>query len=186
MEMNLNNLKAEYSKSLITDAFYSLIEKKPIQEISITQIAEKAGVSRMAFYRNFKSKEDVVFTYCDRIRREFFRDISALKDTPDLYFLLNRMFAIRESHRDACVPVYRDSFLYYAFNRSCDFALSEGCFFSQLSYTRERVVRGAMYYLLVESLEGNNKFNKEEAIGILMELILGREKAKEHIDRSLL
>lgn len=187
MKQNLNDsLKAETSKTLIMDAFYSLIKKTPIQEISITQIAEAAGVSRMAFYRNFESKEDVAFAYSDRIRKDFYKKISAMPERPDLLFMLNSMFSIREAEWEACMPVYRDSLLFTAFNRSWDQVLAETLYITHLSYTRERIVRGGMYAILIDWIEGKNKFDKAEAIDVLMELIVGREKTKELKERSLL
>ncbi len=44
----------------ITDALLLLMRKKDYKDISITEICEKAGVTRMSFYRNFESKEDIL------------------------------------------------------------------------------------------------------------------------------
>lgn len=46
-------------ESLLT-AFLELWETKPYGQISVTELAQRAGVSRMAFYRNFESKDDLV------------------------------------------------------------------------------------------------------------------------------
>jgi len=57
------NRQTQRSKSWIFDALMILIEKKPYNKITITDITEKAGVSRPTFYRNFKDKDNVVFEY---------------------------------------------------------------------------------------------------------------------------
>ncbi len=44
----------------ITDALFELMQKKPITDISITEIIRKAEVARVSFYRNYESKEDVL------------------------------------------------------------------------------------------------------------------------------
>ena len=54
--MEEKNLTREY----IFEAFFKLLETVPYEKISVSQITDKAGVSRMSFYRNFKSKEDLV------------------------------------------------------------------------------------------------------------------------------
>lgn len=48
------------TKECILTALLKLMEEKPYQSISITDITTLAGVSRMAYYRNYKSKEDIL------------------------------------------------------------------------------------------------------------------------------
>jgi AcrR family transcriptional regulator len=47
-------------KDDIADAYVALLFKKSPEEISIRELAEKAGVSRMSFYRNFESKDAII------------------------------------------------------------------------------------------------------------------------------
>jgi AcrR family transcriptional regulator len=51
-----NSLIREY----VTEALLQLLEKKDYDEISVREIAERAGVHRATFYRHFSSKEDVL------------------------------------------------------------------------------------------------------------------------------
>lgn len=63
------------TKESIFTALMILMEKKNFKEISITEIAKKAGVSRMAFYRNYNIKEDIVATYIDELFQEYSNEI---------------------------------------------------------------------------------------------------------------
>ena len=47
------------------------MEKKPFGEITISEIVEKAGVSRVSYYRNYYYKEDVLFAKMDKIAAEW-------------------------------------------------------------------------------------------------------------------
>ena len=47
------------SKGLIVQSLLYLMRKKSFHEIKITEICKKAGVSRLSYYRNFESKEDI-------------------------------------------------------------------------------------------------------------------------------
>lgn len=49
------------TKESIAYAYYELLQSE--QNISVTMICEKAGVSRNAYYRNFNSTDDIVI-YC--------------------------------------------------------------------------------------------------------------------------
>ena len=44
----------------INEALLGLLKEKSLNEISISEICETAGVGRMSFYRNYESKEDVI------------------------------------------------------------------------------------------------------------------------------
>ena len=50
-------------KESLTEALFILMRKKPFEEITITEISKLAGVSRISFYRNFDSKEDLLVKY---------------------------------------------------------------------------------------------------------------------------
>ncbi|WP_339981306.1 helix-turn-helix domain-containing protein [Lactiplantibacillus plantarum] len=41
-------------------ALFELMQEQNFSEISITDIANQAKISRMAFYRNYNSKEDIL------------------------------------------------------------------------------------------------------------------------------
>lgn len=57
----------------LTDAMLSLLSEKPIEDISISELIDRAGVGRASFYRNFKSKEDVLQKYTDKVTLDFVR-----------------------------------------------------------------------------------------------------------------
>lgn len=63
-----NNAEANaITRECIESALIQLMEKKPFEEISITDITKKAGVSRNAYYRNYSSKEDILSQYLQNI-----------------------------------------------------------------------------------------------------------------------
>ena len=50
-------------KQSITQALLQLMQAESFESISITDITKRAGVSRVSFYRNFDSKEDVLIKH---------------------------------------------------------------------------------------------------------------------------
>lgn len=56
----------QLTKESIETALLFLLEKKDLKHISISELVRKAGVSRNAFYRNYKSKEEILEVYYDR------------------------------------------------------------------------------------------------------------------------
>lgn len=66
--------KTPKSKIAIRDALISTLAVKPIEKISISEIAEKAGVNRKTFYSYYDRIEDV----CAEIEDELISDMEAL------------------------------------------------------------------------------------------------------------
>lgn len=57
----LSNTEASrLTRTCIESALIALMQEKAFQDISITEIVNRAGVSRTAYYRHYKSKEDIL------------------------------------------------------------------------------------------------------------------------------
>lgn len=63
--MDKRKEKNEEVKQAITDAFFRLMRKRENTEITVTDIVKEAGVARVSYYRNFSSKEDIVYSLID-------------------------------------------------------------------------------------------------------------------------
>ncbi len=51
------------SRKLLAKSFVQLLKEKDFNEISISEICKRSGVSRTTFYRNHKRKEDILVKY---------------------------------------------------------------------------------------------------------------------------
>ena len=69
------NKTAIQSQHMITDALFSLMKRKPFQQITVTEICEEAAIGRKTFYRNFELKEDVVDFWLDLRCTEYEKDL---------------------------------------------------------------------------------------------------------------
>ena len=58
--MSANPKTTEFLKECLADALIKLLETKPIEKITIPEIAEHAGVGRTTYFRNFSSKEEML------------------------------------------------------------------------------------------------------------------------------
>lgn len=64
------NLDHSLIREYLTEALMQLMEKKDYGDISVGEIAERAGVHRATFYRHFSSKEDVLRCCLSEIIKE--------------------------------------------------------------------------------------------------------------------
>ncbi len=54
------DLRIRRTRQCLHDAFVSLIQEKPYDEVSITDITERANLSRNTFYLHYKNKEELL------------------------------------------------------------------------------------------------------------------------------
>ena len=64
----------------INEALLGLLKEKSLNEISISEICETAGVGRMSFYRNYESKEDVIKKQLLQLIQEWEKDYEGKND----------------------------------------------------------------------------------------------------------
>ena len=76
--MNTTNGKiAEQSKKKIADALLVILQQYDYKEITITQLAQEAKLSRKTFYRLFADKEDVLAYLFENMYIECFEQIKS-------------------------------------------------------------------------------------------------------------
>ena len=63
------------SRDFIIEAFFLLLRDNKINDISIQSICDKAGVSRVTFYRNFKDKNDIILGYFTKMIKRFLQEM---------------------------------------------------------------------------------------------------------------
>ncbi len=85
------------SKNLILEALLKLLEIKDFDDISISEIASCAEVSRMTLYRHFKDKDDILLYGFDKFVNQVFEKLQELNNptVEDLFIL--RFKLLKES-----------------------------------------------------------------------------------------
>jgi hypothetical protein len=56
-----NNRQVQRTKGWIFEALMILMDEKPYDKITVSDIVEKAGIARQTFYRNFNDKNEVIW-----------------------------------------------------------------------------------------------------------------------------
>jgi AcrR family transcriptional regulator len=64
---NANNRQVKRTRSWIFEALMTLMDEKPYNKISVSDIVEKAGIARQTFYRSYNNKDDVILQFFDEL-----------------------------------------------------------------------------------------------------------------------
>lgn len=80
--------KKDFSRNCLSQALIELLEDHRLYEISIQDIVDKAGFSRMAYYRNFNNKDEMIDYALDTIFDTFIKkvDLSFQRMEPFVFF----------------------------------------------------------------------------------------------------
>jgi AcrR family transcriptional regulator len=71
------DLRSRRTRKWLQGALLMLMKEKPFREIQITEIADRAEVSRPAFYLHFHSKEELLLSHVDAVFEEFHTELSS-------------------------------------------------------------------------------------------------------------
>lgn len=64
--------RAVRTRMAFEEAFKDLLQTKPLQKITVTEIAQNAGFARHTFYNHYETKEDILDTLIDSVLDSFF------------------------------------------------------------------------------------------------------------------
>ena len=96
------NRRVKITKTMIKDAFLELLEKHPIEKISVTDICKGADVNRSTFYAHYSEPQDLLFELEEEILAstdEHLKKIGAENDTGAHKFILSFLKYMRENDK---------------------------------------------------------------------------------------
>lgn len=80
MAGNKINAQNQFVKECLFDALMILMEKKSFSRITVTELTQKAGVSRMAYYRNYINKYEIINDYLDSLFEDYSEELEKYKN----------------------------------------------------------------------------------------------------------
>lgn len=107
-------LRSDISKQDLAETVFLLMKTKPYEQISIQDIVDKAGFSRMAYYRNFKSKDEVVQYYLHKITQDFLDRTKINLLTVDLRKFFVTVFTHLTNVKDIGLLLLKNNILHFA------------------------------------------------------------------------
>lgn len=95
-----NEESNKLTRECLQTALIYLMNEKPFEKITITELVKRSGVSRTAFYRNYTSKEDILTEFSNRFFKELIdsSDDERYKKQPYLWYL--RFFSSIKENAD--------------------------------------------------------------------------------------
>ncbi len=159
------------TKESIVTALIRILKSKSFKDITITEITKIAGVSRMAFYRNYEGKEDIIAIYLDDMVTDFYESFSDLKASSK-YDILCRFFTFFEERKDF-ITTLMASGLIYIFKEKLNSSLLD--FFKGIEDKNKpeygtylaQFDAGGLYNVLIEWISKGSQESAETMAGLI-------------------
>ncbi|MBQ6266314.1 MAG: TetR/AcrR family transcriptional regulator [Clostridia bacterium] len=179
--MEKQNEINQLTRECLLTALLRLMETKPYDSITITDITRLAGVSRMAYYRNYRSKDDILTDGLVNYERALLDSLAEdrAESLRDVVIYIAGFF---RDHAALIRAVYAANLSHSLFTLLCERAYM---YFPVVKNLRDGQYRvyyyaGAVLSVLRCWLEAGMRESAEEIASIIYEII-NREKAVEYL-----
>mgnify|MGYP000958289129 CR=1 FL=1 len=167
--------KCENIKYRLADSMKSCMKSKPVDKITVQEIADGCRTTRQTFYRNFKDKYDLINWYFDKLVLESFARIGVEKTvcqslTEKFAFIQNEKVFFTEAFRSDDYNSLKEHDFELIMNFYTELLIrkNRGAFSEEIRFLLEMYCRGSVYMTVKWVLSGMKKTPKEMA-GILVE-----------------
>ena len=175
-------------KECLFTALILLMDQKDFKDITISEITQKAGVSRMTYYRTYSSKEDILRQYFNDQSKKLLADILA---QPDLsaYEFFCQIFYFFKDNAHMIEFLYKAELLIEVLDQFIEFAekIYEKTGIHRAEDSMKayeiRFIAGGLFQILIHWIQCELKESPEEMarMTLCMLHIPSSEPEKDHI-----
>lgn len=163
------------ARECIVTALMQLLKEKPLSAISVSELTEKAGVSRMTYYRNYQSKEDIFSSYLEDVLIDYRKEAEQLPQDKPYYESVHILhcFSYFEKHKGFLDSLFQSGLGHMLLASISNYVL-------EIWYAPEngaahyyglQAFAGALYNLYISWASNGMKETPEELTKILMDII---------------
>lgn len=115
------------SRECMVTALMQLLKDKPLSAISVSELTQKAGVSRMTYYRNYESKEEILLSYLDDLVYLYREDVKKHPISENYYDMrsLVRCFTYFEKYKDFLDSLFQSGLGYHFLEAVCGYVMEK-------------------------------------------------------------
>lgn len=165
--------QAEQSKYLLTETLLEMMETQAFESITIKALTERAGISRLTYYRHFQSKEDVILAHISLVFERYFNEIRKHK-TLTLKTALVLCFSYwRNDERLAKLLVKHQltGLLYQSFSKYLEVVLSLAILPYEISHFQKKFIEGGLVTVMIDWMSYSNDKSETEVADLIIELV---------------
>lgn len=167
-----NDKRSRQSADLIYQGLLQCLEKKPFDQVTVTDVQKASGVARTTIYRCFDNLADVLYWRCDLCFREALHSVQSA--APDEMDLMRGYFTYWTRHSDILkllMDIHRQDIIYTCHTQNARVLEQSYGPLPGLDETSARyfmaIRTGVTISILKAWLDGGRKETAEELLAIL-------------------
>ncbi|MFZ2576158.1 MAG: TetR/AcrR family transcriptional regulator [Lactococcus hircilactis] len=151
------------------------LENYSINELPLTEVCKKAGVSRMTFYRHFKNKEEVVLEYFDTIYDDFLKKILRVEKINSLVLseMLVKLFINQKEEIEKAVRGNYYSLIFQVFAQKMTIFYNETTTWTDYLGTKQKFwndfMAAGLFYVLGNWVKNGYQESYDEMVQMVIE-----------------
>ncbi|GAQ01678.1 hypothetical protein NBRC111452_1490 [Companilactobacillus farciminis] len=71
------DIRRRYTRKIINQTFFSLLKKRDIDKVTVSEICKECNINRSTFYRNYHDIYDIVDQFFQEITTEILKSFSS-------------------------------------------------------------------------------------------------------------
>jgi len=99
-ELRKPDERARRTRDRLGSAFVALIHEKPIEDVTVQNVLDRASVGRSTFYLHFRDKNDLLLSQLEEFLETMSTDLSVRKEVSDRVVPVAELFAHIENQRE--------------------------------------------------------------------------------------
>lgn len=126
MYIKQKNPMAKRSQEMLGGALLELLLTMPYNQITVTDLCDKAAMARKTFYRNFETKDDIIIFIADTVLYPFAESMDLFKLSLRTIFL--NLFKLLSEHKSYLRIFYKNNLFHLVGSRIVAFFEDENMY----------------------------------------------------------
>ena len=170
--MKRTDARVRYTRRVLKEALLSLLEKKPVNKITVKEVCELAQLNRATFYAHYSDCFALLESIEDELVEAFGRSLELVKSF-DVSALIEAIYGIVEAHESACRVLIFGKTGANVLQRMIDLAREQSVAYWRSELRRATEDDLAMLYthlsygLMHVFVEGYGKYSREAVVGFV-------------------
>ena len=165
------NQANQLARECIVTALMQLLKEKPLSAISVSELTERAGVSRMTYYRNYQSKEDIFSSYLEEALIDYQKEAHRLSLDRQIYDSANlyHCFSYFEKHKEFLDSLFKSGLGHLLLSAISQYIIDSWYHPEDgiETYYGLQAFAGALYNLYISWSSNGSKETPEEMVRLL-------------------
>lgn len=166
-------LQSDISKRYLAEALILLMREKDYAKITNKDITDRAGLSHITIYRNFKTKDEIIKYYISNLTDNFIKESKIAYDPDNFKEYLIKLFTHLEKNKDIAILLYNADMIHYLKDEFDQIFLKKAA--NKIQRYHYSFISGGLYNIYYFWIKDGCRESPEELADLFNEFYISKE-----------